>query len=74
MHGWANSAMHMIASMLINLTYIKVKLLVFLFLLVCCSDQALFQFMVNRVCKYSFPNFSPAWIRVAEVYSRMVFC
>ena len=54
--------MHTVAGMLINLTYIKVKLLVFLLLLACCLDQALFQIMVNWVCDYSFQNFTAAWV------------
>ena len=54
--------MHMAAGMLINMTYVKVKLLVFLLLLACCSDQATLQILVNWICKYSFPNFAPVWI------------
>jgi len=58
----------MIAGMLVNVTYVTVEILVFLLLLACCSDQALFQILVNWVCKYSFPDFTPAWIRADEVF------
>ena len=66
--------MHMAAGMLINVTYVKMKLVVFLLLLACCSDQATFQISVIRICEYGFPNFIPAWICANEVFERILFC